>query len=191
MQYHVECRCGKPLAVKAEQAGTTVRCECGESVPVPSLSKLRATAGIGSYESGSIDTIRRMLAEGTLPWGETCAVSGRPTRDVMRLEVQCERLQLPQDPVKFVLLLGMCLGPWATLILFQGQRDQAHGRETVVTIPLRVCREYHRGLERWWSKRKLRRLLRTVPVYARLLDEYPRAAIAVDETLLDIEDLDR
>jgi hypothetical protein len=166
--------------VKADDAGTAVRCECGESVPVPSLSKLRAAVGIGSYESGAIDAIRRMLAEGTLPWGETCAVSGRPTRDVLRIEVQCERLHLPQDPTKVVLLLATCFGPWATLILFRGQRDQAHGRDTVVRIPLRVCREYHRGLERWWMKRKLRRLLRTVPVYARLLDEYPGATIAVD-----------
>ena len=67
MSYQVECRCGNPVAVTADQAGTTVRCQCGESVPVPSLSKLRAAVGLGSYESGAIDTIRRMMDEGTLP----------------------------------------------------------------------------------------------------------------------------
>jgi hypothetical protein len=190
MQYHVGCRCGQQLAVTADQAGTTVRCECGESVTVPSLSKLRAAAGIGSYESGTIDTIRRMLAEGTLPWGETCAVTGRPTRDVIRIEVQCEHLHSPEDPVRFALLLGLCVGPWATLLLYGRGRDQPQGRDTVVTVPLLVCREYQIGLDRWWKKRGLRRLLRTVPVYARLLDEYSKATLAMDETLVDIEDLD-
>ena len=124
-----------------------------------------------------------------MPWGATCAVSGRPTRDVIQIEVQCEHLAPAKDPVKFALLLAMCAGPWATLILFS-KPGQAHGRDTAVTVPLRVCREYHRGLERWWGRRKLRRLLRTVPVYTRLLDEYPRATIAVVNTLLDIEDFD-
>ncbi len=39
-------------------------------------------------------------------------------------------------------------------------------------------------------RRKLRRLLRTVPVYARLLDEYPKATLAVAGTLAKFDDLD-
>ena len=153
--------------------------ECGEGVPVPSLSKLRATAGIGSYESGAIDTIRRMLDEGALPWGETCAVSGRPTRDVIQVEVQCERLHVPKDPARFALLLAHVASALVGRDLARDPRkwsDPRPGYRRVV--PLRVGREFHRGLSRWWTKRKLRRLLRTVPVYARLLDEYPRATIA-------------
>lgn len=188
MEYHVECRCGTQVAVKADDAGSTVLCECGESVTVPSLSKLRTTAGISSYESGAIDAIQRMLAEGTLPWGETCAVSGRPTRDVILINVQCEHLAPPKDPIKFALLLAMCAGPWATLILFS-KPGQAHGRDTAVIVPLRVCREYQHGLEGWRGRRKLRRLLKTVPVYARLLGEYPSAALSINETFIDIEDL--
>jgi hypothetical protein len=179
MPYHVECRCGQKLAVTADEAGTTVRCECGEGVPVPSLSKLRATAGIGSYETGAIDTIRRMLDQGALPWGDACAVSGRPTRDVLQVEVQCERLHVPKDPARFALLLAVCGGPlWAAMALVSRQHP-THGRDTVVVVPLRVCCEYHRGLSSWWMNRKLRRLLRSVPVYARLLDEYRGATISV------------
>jgi hypothetical protein len=188
LQYQVGCRCGQQLVVTADEAGTTVRCECGADVPVPSLSKLRATAGIGSYETGTIDTIRRMLDQGTLPWGGDCAVSGRPTRDVLQVKVQCERLHVPKDHARYALLLAVCAGPlWALLAVGSRQRP-THGRDTVVVVPLRVCCEYHRGLSPWWMRRKLRRLLRGVPVYARLLDEYPGATISA--TGSSVESLD-
>jgi hypothetical protein len=190
MQYHVGCRCGKQLAVKSEEAGTTARCECGESVPVPSLSKLRAAVGIGAYESGAIDAIRRMLAEGALPWGETCAVSGRPTADLILVKVQCERLYHVKDRTRSMMLITLLFGFWAVLFLRRGDQDYPHGRDTAVEVPLRVHHEFHRGLSRWWTKRRLRRLIMTVPVYARLLDEYPRAAIAVVGTSAKFDDLD-
>jgi hypothetical protein len=179
MSYHVECRCGQQLAVTADEAGTTVHCRCGEGVPVPSLSKLRATAGIGSYETGAIDTIRRMLEQGALPWGDACAVTGRPTRDVLQVEVQCERLHVPKDPARFALLLAVCGGPLWAMMAFGSRQRPTHGRDTVVVVPLRVCCEYHVGLSPWWMRRKLRRLLRSVPVYDRLLDEYRGATISV------------
>src|SRR5271155_3117361 len=104
MEYQLECGCGRQVAVKATDAGTTIPCECGESVQVPSLSKLRSSAGLGSYESGAIDTIRRMLAEGALPWGEACAQSGHPTWDVMHFHGQCERIYAAQDRSKLEVL---------------------------------------------------------------------------------------
>jgi hypothetical protein len=179
MKYHVLCGCGKSLPVKTEEAGTTIRCDCGESVTVPSLSKLRSTVGLGAYESGAIDTILRMLDEGILPWGETCAESGRPTRDVLPLHVQCERIHAPADNTK-VILLALLVTPLALLGLRKDQRE-AVGRDTSVVVPLRLSRAYHRSLSRWGggSQRRLQRLLRTVPVYARLLDEYPNATIQI------------
>ena len=174
MEYHISCRCGKQLTVNTEQAGTTIRCDCGETVQVPSLSLLRQTAGQGAYESGAIDTIHRMLRDGALPWGEACAVSGRPTQDLIQLVVQCERLYFVGDQFRSRLLVLALLGPWALLASVAGKRpNETHGRDTVVKVPLRVHRDFHGGLNRRVSQRKLRRLLRTVPVYARLLEEYP------------------
>jgi hypothetical protein len=189
MEYHVSCGCGKRIAVEAEQAGTTIRCDCGQDVPVPSLSKLRTTAGLGAYESGVIDTIRRMLDEGTLPWGETCAESGRPTQDVIQLVVQCERLQTAKDGLRSWQLAVFLFGLWALLVMAgRGQQhEEARGRDTFVTIPLRLQRESHRRLARWGTQRTFRRLLKTVPVYARLLEEYPRAAIRVDATPIEVK----
>jgi hypothetical protein len=185
MEYHVSCQCGKRIPVKAEDAGTTIGCECGQSVRVPSLSKLRTMSGVGAYESGAIDTIQRMLAEGALPWGETCAESGRPTRDLIHLVIQCERLHLPQDQHKLALLGVLIFGWVAALVAFAGKDREAHGRDTSICIPLRLDREYHGKLARWGSQRKLRRLLRTVPVYGRLLEEYPRATIRVESSWID------
>jgi hypothetical protein len=187
MEYHVLCQCGKQVPVSADDAGTTIHCQCGQSVPVPSLSKLRTTAGVGAYESGAIDTIRRMLDEGTLPWGETCAESGRPTADIIRLVVQCERLHAARDGSAARFLILFFLGPFYILLAMRAQEREAHGRETMVRVPLRLSREYHRGLARWWAHRRRRRLLTTVPVYAALLKEYPKATIRVDAASTDFE----
>jgi hypothetical protein len=177
MEFTLDCACGRSVVVRSSEAGTNVACGCGANVAVPSLSRLRAMSGIGSYESGPIDAIRRMLAEGTLPPGETCAVSGRPTRDVMLLHIQCERVHAAYDNTK-LMLLAFLVTPLALFALRNDQRE-AVGRDTSIVVPLRVSCEYHRRLARWAGQRKLRRLLGTVPVYGRLLDEYPNATIRI------------
>jgi hypothetical protein len=145
--------------------------------------------GLGSYESGILDTIKRMLEEGTLPSGETCAESGRATRDFIRLVVLCERLYTAADRHSGG-QAAWILGIWGLVWTMGHKQDpKVYGRDTVVTIPLRLCREYHRKLAGWGTQRKFRRLLRTVPVYARLLEEYPSATIQVDATLPDAKDV--
>ena len=41
MKYSVPCECGRRVAVTADRAGLTARCECDRDVTVPSLSELR------------------------------------------------------------------------------------------------------------------------------------------------------
>ena len=176
MEYHVACSCGASIPVTAAQAGAEVECPCGARVPVPRLSALRTQAGLGAYESGPIDTIRRMIAEGALPWGKVCAVSGRPTDDVIELHVQCERSYSPRGSSPLVLYF------WPLLALIDGARSERReilGRDTVVCVPLRVAQDFHHRLARRTGQRTLRRLLRGVPVYARLLQEYPQARVTV------------
>jgi len=36
-QFSIDCKCGRAISVIASQAGSTVRCGCGEEVKVPSL----------------------------------------------------------------------------------------------------------------------------------------------------------
>jgi hypothetical protein len=184
MEYLVDCPCGKAITVGVAQAGTEIACSCGARVQVPRLSALRERAGQGAYESGTIDTIRRMIAEGTLPWGVACAVSRRPTGDVIELNVQCERLyHRGGGRGKSLLLL---LSPLLYLVEARREADgELVGRDTTVRVPLRVAGDFHRDLARRASQRRLRRLLRSVPIYARLLDEYPRATVTVGESYAD------
>jgi hypothetical protein len=118
-----------------------------------------------------------MLAEGSLPWGELCAVSGKPTQDTVDLSVHCETVQAEKDALRSLQVVVFLFGP---LAMFFGQRStqDPHGRETMVWTPLRVAPENQRTVVRARQK-TLRRLLRTVPVYAALLDQYPRAKVLI------------
>jgi len=177
MEYSLTCACGRQLKVPAVAAGTEMACECGTRVRVPRLSELRVTAGQAAYETGTVDVIRRMVAEGTLPAGELCAFSGKPTQHAMDLSVHCERVQAEKAGLRSLQFLVFLLGPVAMLF---GQRSSSEpvGRETSVWTPLRVAKDHHTTVTRA-SQKTLRRLLRTVPVYAALLDQYPRARVQI------------
>jgi hypothetical protein len=176
MDYSLTCPCGRQLKVPATAAGTEIACECGARVRVPNLSQLRTLAGRGAYETGIVDVIHRMRAEGSLPWGELCAVSGKPTQDTMDLSVHCETVQLGKDGLLSPMVLVFLFGPLLAMLLSQRSTHDPHGRETRIWTPLRVAKENQRTVVRA-SQKTLRRLLRTVPVYAALLDEYPRAKV--------------
>ena len=45
MKYEVRCECGKAHRVAGTDAGTSLRCPCGQTVEVPSLHQLRTAAG--------------------------------------------------------------------------------------------------------------------------------------------------
>jgi hypothetical protein len=176
MEFSVECSCGRALAVQTTQAGTTIVCPCGAQVKVPSLSKLRELAGQNAYEVSTIDVIQGMLRRGELPTGGSCAVGGDPTEDVLDLYVEAERIYPAGD--RFVYAwLGVLLSPILLLGLFQKPRPDV-GRETIVPTPLRVAAAYHpRG--RRSGQKALKRWLRSVPIYAKLLEEYPRARVGI------------
>ena len=130
-----------------------------------------------------IDTINRMVRDGELPNGDTCVISGLPTSDSYDLYVQCESKWIKgagRGRNLFAMLMalfvpfGMLFGRGASY----GERREL-GRDRGVYIPLRIREEYHQQLRGMRSQAKLRKLLRAVPIYAKLLDEFPRAKIIV------------
>src|SRR5262245_10864654 len=126
MNYHIECTCGRRIVVGPAESGTQRVCDCGASVAVPSLSRLRELAQQDAFESGVIDTIRRMIRDGALPWGETCAATGVRTDDVF---VECERFHAARDR-QWIQVLALIV----TLLVLLAMRDEqgeAQGRETV------------------------------------------------------------
>jgi len=176
MGFSLECLCGHTLVVQATQAGTTVLCRCGAQVKVPSLSKLRELAGQHAYEAGTIDVIHGMLRRGELPAGGHRAVSGEPTEDVVDLYVEAERIYRAGDNRVYA-WLGVLVSPILLLGLFQKPRLDV-GRETIVSTPLRVATAYHPRVRRS-GQRVLKRWLRSVPIYAKLVEEYPRARVRI------------
>jgi hypothetical protein len=162
-----------------------VQCDCGRDVAIPQLSQLRKAVGRAAFEAGIVDTIRRMIADGELPPRNVCLVTGRFTKDTADVVVQCERVW-KRGPGKatwaFAIFAAIFLPFWVLWIMldhYSGkEKRQELGRDTLVRIPLRVCAECNDRLRRM-SQWRLRRLLRTVPVYASLLKEYPGARIIV------------
>jgi len=185
MEYVVNCSCGRPISVSPAAAGTMVRCACGNEVQVPRLSELRTAAGQRQYESGTVDTIKRLIVEGKLP-GARCAISGELTDDVSYFDVECQRVWVSGDSAKagciITLLLAVITLPFGWLVYFRrGRRraahgDQMHGYELTVRVPLRVCGRFEQRL-RDMSQRELHRVLKTAPEYEKLLEQYPCARI--------------
>jgi hypothetical protein len=168
------------VAVTAAQAGMTARCDCGAEVPVPSLSRLRQLGGQDAYESGPLDTIRRMIQSGELPAGPTCALSRKPTDDVLELEIKLPQFHKNRDAGNSLVILALVAGIWGVLYhaLFGRSAYLEDERSIAIQVPLRVAAA-RQSRVRAMSQRRLWRLLRTVPVYARLLDENPEARISV------------
>lgn len=182
----VTCACGQCLAVGPAMAGGFADCDCGARVAVPSLSKLRQQTGADPYESGPIDTIRRMLAVGELPAG-TCAVTGRPTRDVLDLTAivsnHLEQTREARLADTASLSQAGFLG-----FFFRMLRDDTYdyrpveGTEILVPTPIYLDARHHRRARKA-RQDVVKRWLRTVPIYARLLDAFPHALVAVAAAL--------
>lgn len=177
MGFALNCTCGRSFEVQAGQAGSTLRCQCGAEVQVPSVSKLREMAGKAAYEVGVIDRINGMIDRGELPAGGVCAVSGNSTGDVLTIYVHAEKFQRAEDknmlllmPVAWLMLL------YPSFAFGRRYRPEGSGRDTWVRTPLFVDSKYQQKFRRA-SQKKLKRWLRSVPVYSKLLDEYPQSTV--------------
>jgi len=133
-------------------------------------------AGKGAYESGILDTIRRMVQSGELPTGDMCAVSHAPTADTIDLEILVPKFFKNEEGRDRIALLLFGLWGILYLALFRRTTVEEEGASSL-RVPLRVAARYHRKV-RGMSQRRLRRLLRSVPVYATLLDENPHSRVS-------------
>lgn len=184
-QFSFDCDCGRPIGVAPAQAGSLVRCEaCGQEVSVPSLSKLRKLSGKDAYESGTADTIRRMIRSGELPADDVCAVSGTPTGETVILEILIPKVFRNQDVERSNNALIFFGGLWAMALVALSGQHKAYATDTdqasTLRVPLRVAEAYHAKVVRM-NQRRLRVLLRSVPIYATLLKENPAAQVSVVE----------
>lgn len=180
MSYFVDCPCGRRIDVVASQAGSSIACSCGAGLDVPTLTQLKRSAG--EDHLSALDRIEQMLREGQLPPSDLCAYSGMPTKEIMFVAIECERAWIrgqEGDSLKVAsMLLGAVFGQLAHLFhLARADGDERTlGRATGVSVPLRIAREFEKDVRKC-SQRELKRLLRTVQIYGRLLDDYPEATV--------------
>lgn len=62
LQYLLPCSCGRKLPVDLSQAGSRMRCECGQEREVPTLLRLKQLEPAGTEQG-------RAARERTSPWG--------------------------------------------------------------------------------------------------------------------------
>src|SRR5262249_30321131 len=162
-------------------AGRQIECRCGRTVRVPRLSDLRRAKGMDGGETNARDTIARMIREGTLPWGSCCAVTAMPTNDVMMFDVECQRSYvkgargrdwgITLSVLGFFFCLPVAIFMWLLGRDLYTSQVKRVGRDVTVPIPLRVSKEAQGSVRAWSSQTRLRNILRSVPIYERLLEE--------------------
>jgi hypothetical protein len=141
-----------------------------------------------------------MIRDGELPSGETCAVSGEPTKDIAILCIECERVRVRGDRLDLsermflaamfrVVLLGV-IGTLVSSIIAPFRKStrvsapRENGRQVVVQAPVYVRSALHARLKKR-SQVYLKRLLGQTPIYACLLREYPEASVFFAKSVPD------
>ena len=182
-EFVVDCACGRKIPVNVSAAGCAVPCHCGRTVPVPPLSELRVASGGRAFESGVLDRVRRLIQEEAVALSPCCVISGRPTTNLVWVQVECERRWI-RDPTRTHIVTLTALFLVSPLLLIwklispTDLQPQEFGRDTAVELPLSIDPDFEHRLGKL-SQRKLKKLIRTVPEYSELLNEYPHARLYV------------
>jgi hypothetical protein len=174
MDFTIDCTCGQQLRVGTADAGGSKRCHCGAINAVPSLSELRRLAGKQSYDVAIADKLRYMFADGELPPDNACVLCGAETPNILQCSVECERPHTKGRGFWGTVLLGIFAPVWVLVLLICEYKDaEVFGRELIVTTPLPLCPECAANAQP--RKHNVRELLRRVPLYDQLFQEYPNA----------------
>ena len=122
-----------------------------------------------------------MITRGELPETELCCECGATTGQVMWFRVQCETAwsgessdseAIAMAVFGWIAALASMLSPRAGY-----QSPEIHGREVAVSVPLNWCENCVQSDDRRVSMRAARKLMKRIPVYAELFQEYPRATL--------------
>ncbi len=165
-------------------AGGTKLCSCGQTVPVPRLSELKRLAGHAPEAIRPSDQIRHLLLHGGLPPDSICRFTQRPTSDVVYVTVVCELPKVMGHTSwwrsALVTLGAFAISIWLLpmyLIVARGEPEVV-GDETVFRLPVPVAAD-RQAQFRELSPAELRQYFCSIPLYARLLEEYPLATLSV------------
>ena len=152
MGYSATCDCGIVYPVNPTDAGLPIDCKCGKSFYIPSLAKLRESAGETPVPLNTVETIQVMMRSGKLPSGDTCPYSGRPANETVFFRVHCENTwdgtdgawssdaSTPKTILMMIIkiMFGGLGGLAIQAALNNSHRGDAYGEDTSIDVPLRV-----------------------------------------------------
>lgn len=150
------------------------------------MSDLRRSAGESPIPLNTVEKIEQMVRLGELPKGDICPVSSRLADCTIIFHVQCESSYLrgsrdgsePGATLAWMMLLGMIFGMIIGVLGSRGaKRQEELGRNIEVELPLRVASSAAESILQLKNQSKLKALLRQTEIYAKLLDEYPKAFV--------------
>lgn len=107
-----------------------------------------------------------------------------PTAGCVSCQVDCERAVVSyHQPPWWMALVFLVLCNWIGLLfglllalVLRREEPKESGKDRSFTLPLRLCDECRPTLT---NVEAVKRTLRSVPLYRRLLDKYPRAVISL------------
>ena len=140
-------------------------------------------AGESVIPRNTLETIRQLIRDEELPNGQLCPYSGRPANDVIWVHVECERSWVrggdmdTGKAIVWVLFLGWIGAIIATIDSSNSRPREECGRDTSVAVPLRISSDIRPKLLRLRRQGEWKAILRRVPIYAQLLNDYPTAKI--------------
>lgn len=191
MPLAVTCTCGLVYSVSSNRAGSQMACRCGRIVAIPETDRLAppvaATGRDQPHEADrsddTIHTIKRMIRTRELPVAGKCPHSGKPANDVVVF-----RLHFDPDAEEALAASEQATGSsggWSLFGWLGGKggtttvtrAPHALGHDVWVDMPMRVAHEAHAEILVSRSQKHFRDMLRTVPIYARLLAEHRTARI--------------
>jgi hypothetical protein len=180
--YAIRCSCGDELCVAASAAGSEVRCHCGQSVSVPKLSILRRHTGDHHSRFSTLDRIRYLDAAGDLPTRRVCALTGVRTNAVMYFSIQRKVRCLPPNRPWWDIAINSLFGvihpiPISLLVIAAQEVKPEYVLEALACVPICIAPE-HWGTIDGLDQFQLQTVLRSEPLYAELLAEFPDALIS-------------
>jgi hypothetical protein len=188
LEHRLACACGASVTARARDAGGTITCQCGRSIAVPSLSRLRTLAGADAYTTNPVEAIRRAQQLGTDPPHDRCLLCGSPSHVTFTCHAVCESSYVKQaasDDSDMGTVVRWLLLPviFNMLLAFRrGDREafrQGHDVEVDFSLPLcHVCSTSNGNVTR---PAVARRLMARVPIYKALLDYYPNLKLSVEQ----------
>jgi len=145
MEFDLPCECRKVHRVSIGLAGTSISCDCGRQIPVPSSLKLREMAGLAPVEPEPELVLRQLVETGELP-PPRCVVCSAEAATQIPLLVECERQfarARDNDAAIYGLLLGAA-GPLlvamaSSVVGTRGRNVETFGRDVFVPAPLSAC----------------------------------------------------